>query len=55
MAAKLSPEIATGRRREADMPLAAALERLAFLLNRGLISPHTHAIEKAKLLASNTP
>lgn len=53
MAAKLSPDPGPGR--ETELPFGAALERLAFLLNRGLISPHMHAVEKAKLLASNTP
>ena len=52
MAAQLSPD--PGRGRETDLPFGTALERLAFLLNRGLISPHAHAIEKAKLLAGNT-
>lgn len=55
MAAQLIPEIAAAPRRGTPLPLGAALERLAHQLERGLISPQDHAIEKARLLASNEP
>lgn len=55
MAVKISPEFDAGPLRLVELPLAAQLERLAAQLDRGLISPDRHAIEKARLLASNTP
>lgn len=55
MAAKLSPEQASGARCPARLSLAAQLEHLASERDRGRISRAEHAIAKARLLASNTP